>query len=60
MKRKWTAIMLALAICLSFNPLMVNAKQAKAETIKTPAEAVSEMTWGVNLADLYIADISRP
>jgi len=60
MKRKWTAIMLALAFCLSFHPLMVNAIQAKAETIKTPAAAVSEMTWGVNLADLYMADISRP
>jgi len=32
----------------------------KAAVIRTPAEAVSEMTWGMNLGDLYIADISRP
>lgn len=29
------------------------------DEIKTPAEAIAEMTWGVNLADLYIVDIGR-
>ena len=28
-------------------------------TAKTPNEAVSEMTWGVNLSDLYMADVER-
>lgn len=28
--------------------------RTKEEQIKTPAEAVSEMTWGVNLADQYM------
>ena len=29
------------------------------EVSKTPNEAVSEMTWGVNLSDLYMADVDR-
>lgn len=60
MKRKMLSILLVLTLCLGITPVTANAKQSKATAIKTPVEAVSEMTWGVNLADLYIADIGRP
>ncbi len=48
------AVLLAAAICTE--PMTA---LAAGKTPKTPNEAVAEMTWGVNLADLYMADEER-
>lgn len=52
--KRGLALALSLALLITLVPTAF-AKETK--TPKTSSEAVDEMTWGVNLADLYMADI---
>lgn len=38
----------------------LNEALIKSDVVKTPSEAIADMTWGVNLVEPYIADIDRP
>ena len=55
---------LAVSLCLSAAMLIaanVGVTAAADEAaIKTPSQAVAEMTWGTNLCDLYMADVEYP
>ena len=55
MKKRFVSLLLALAMVMSFLPGFP-AANAAADAPKTAKEAVAEMTWGVNLADLYMAE----
>ena len=52
---KLIAAFTAAAMIAAASPQTI-AEDTETEKLKTPAEAVAEMTWGVNLADLFIAD----
>ena len=47
------------AILASVLLLSILSPRAEADGQKTASQAVEEMVWGVNLADLYIADVDR-
>ena len=49
---------LAAALSLLAGLLTVSASGAEPEAPLTPQEAVSEMTWGVNFPDFFIADVT--
>lgn len=58
MKKRLTSLTLALFLLLAGG--IPSAKALRADPPKTPQEALAEMRWGVNLADLYLADVARP
>lgn len=55
--KRGLALALSLALFLTMVPAAFATEGEMASTARTPNEAVAEMTWGVNLVDLYIADI---
>ena len=56
MKKRFLSMLLAAAMVAGLLPqVAITAKAAGGA--KTSVDAVAEMTWGANLADLYMADI---
>ena len=59
MKKRFLSMLLAVAMVAGLLPQIAITAKAAGGT-KTSVDAVAEMTWGANLADLYMADIQPP
>ena len=60
MFKKLSAISICLAAMLIIGNIGGITAAADDATLKTPSQAVAEMTWGTNLCDLFMADVEYP
>jgi len=56
MKRRMFSMLLAFVMVIGAFPALSVTADASGGTALSSGEAVAEMTWGVNLADLYMAE----
>lgn len=59
MKKRLISLILAWSFLLPVSGAALRAKALEGGP-KTSREVLAEMRWGVNLADLYLADVARP